>query len=133
MSTAAETATGLDMAAKREGAGASAPFGSYERMVAWRYLKPRRKEAAVSIVTVISLIGVTLGVAALIIVMAVMNGFRGELLDRILGLNGHIFITPIERPLDDYVEVSARIETAPGVIKAVPLVEGQALVSGAVG
>ncbi|MEO1745322.1 MAG: lipoprotein-releasing ABC transporter permease subunit [Pseudomonadota bacterium] len=117
---------------RTDAAGAS-PFGSYERMVAWRYLRPRRKEAAVSIVTVISLVGVTLGVAALIIVMAVMNGFRGELLDRILGLNGHIFVSPIERPLDDYEEVAARVEGAPGVIKAVPLVEGQALVSGAVG
>lgn len=133
MSSSNPTAAQLEAVAERSDATGSAPFGAYERMVAWRYLRPRRKEAAVSIVTIISLIGVTLGVAALIIVMAVMNGFRGELLDRILGLNGHIFITPIERPLDDYEEVASRIETAPGVTKAVPLVEGQALVSGAVG
>nr|WP_238484385.1 lipoprotein-releasing ABC transporter permease subunit [Oricola indica] len=102
-------------------------------MVAWRYLKPRRKEAAVSIVTLISLIGVTLGVAALIIVMAVMNGFRGELLDRILGLNGHLVISAIERPLDDYEAVSERVSGVPGVKMAMPIVEGQALATGNVG
>ncbi|MEQ8403248.1 MAG: lipoprotein-releasing ABC transporter permease subunit [Roseitalea porphyridii] len=102
-------------------------------MIAWRYLRPRRKEAAVSIVTIISLVGVTLGVAALIIVMAVMNGFRAELLDRILGLNGHVIIQPVERPLDDYAAVADRISGVDGVTIAVPLVEGQTLASGNVG
>lgn len=109
------------------------PFSSFERMVAWRYLRPRRKEAAVSIVTVISLVGVTLGVAALIIVMAVMNGFRGELLDRILGLNGHVIVQPVERPLDDYDAVAERISALDGVQFALPLVEGQTLASGNIG
>lgn len=113
--------------------GGTAPFAAFERMVAWRYLRPRRKEAAVSLVTIISLVGVTLGVAALIIVMAVMNGFRGELLDRILGLNGHVIIQPIERSLDDYAEVTARINGVDGVQFALPLVEGQTLASGNVG
>ncbi|MEM0899089.1 MAG: lipoprotein-releasing ABC transporter permease subunit [Pseudomonadota bacterium] len=102
-------------------------------MIAWRYLKPRKKEAAVSIITAISLIGVTLGVAALIIVMAVMNGFRGELLDRILGLNGHVILQPIERSLDDYDVVTERINAVDGVKYALPLVEGQTLASGNVG
>ncbi|RNC94000.1 lipoprotein-releasing ABC transporter permease subunit [Oceaniradius stylonematis] len=102
-------------------------------MIAWRYLRPRKKEAAVSIVTIISLVGVTLGVAALIIVMAVMNGFRAELLDRILGLNGHVIVQPIERPLDDYDAVAARITAVDGVTLAVPLIEGQTLASGNVG
>lgn len=93
--------------------GSARPFSAFERLVAWRYLRPRRKEAAVSIVTMISLVGVTLGVAALIIVMAVMNGFRAELLDRILGLNGHLVISAIERPLDDYDAVSERIADVP--------------------
>lgn len=109
------------------------PFSAFERMVAWRYLRPRRKEAAVSIVTVISLIGVTLGVAALIIVMAVMNGFRGELLDRILGLNGHVIVQPVERVLDDYDVVAERISGVEGVQFALPLVEGQTLASGNIG
>lgn len=109
------------------------PFSSFERMVAWRYLRPRRREAAVSIITVISLTGVTLGVAALIIVMAVMNGFRGELLDRILGLNGHVIVQPLERPLDDYADVALRIALVDGVEHALPVVEGQTLASGNVG
>lgn len=113
--------------------GAAGPFSAFERMIAWRYLRPRRKEAAVSIVTVISLVGVTLGVAALIIVMAVMNGFRGELLDRILGLNGHVIMQPVERPLDDYDAVAGRIAGIDGVVLAQPLVEGQVLVSGNAG
>ncbi|TCD14629.1 lipoprotein-releasing ABC transporter permease subunit [Oricola cellulosilytica] len=113
--------------------GSAGSFSAFERLVAWRYLRPRRKEAAVSIVTIISLIGVTLGVAALIIVMAVMNGFRAELLDRILGLNGHLMISAIDRPLDDYEELSARVTTVPGVRMVMPIVEGQALATGNVG
>lgn len=126
--TEAETAPATERAD-----GAAGPFSTFERMVAWRYLRPRKKEAAVSIVTIISLIGVTLGVAALIIVMSVMNGFRAELLDRILGLNGHIIIQPVERPLDDYADVAARINGVEGVTLAVPLIEGQTLASGNVG
>lgn len=111
----------------------SGPFSAYERMVAWRYLRPRRKEASVSLVTIISLIGVTLGVAALIIVMAVMNGFRGELLDRILGLNGHIIIQASDRPLHDYDAVAQRVSNVDGVTLVLPLIEGQALVTGNIG
>ncbi|MBO6636477.1 MAG: lipoprotein-releasing ABC transporter permease subunit [Roseitalea sp.] len=113
--------------------GSAGPFSAFERMIAWRYLRPRKKEAAVSIVTIISLVGVTLGVAALIIVMAVMNGFRAELLDRILGLNGHVIVQPVERPLDDYDAVAQRITAVDGVTLAVPLIEGQTLASGNVG
>lgn len=113
--------------------GRSKPFSTFERMVAWRFLKPRRQERAVSIVTIISLLGVTLGVAALIIVMAVMNGFRAELLDRILGLNGHLIIQATDTPLDDYDEVAKRIAGVEGVTMALPLLEGQTLASGNVG
>ncbi len=128
--TGAATPTGEPDTGRRAGAG---PFSSFERMVAWRYLRPRRREAAVSIITLISLTGVTLGVAALIIVMAVMNGFRGELLDRILGLNGHVIVQPLERPLDDYADVATRIALVDGVELALPVVEGQTLASGNVG
>ena len=109
------------------------PFSAYERMLAWRYLRSRRKEAFISVIAGFSFIGIMLGVATLVIVMAVMNGFRAELLDRILGLNGHMVVQPIERPLDDYEVVAARIESAPGVIRALPMVEGQALASGNIG
>ena len=70
-----------------------------------------------------------LGVATLIIVMAVMNGFRKELLGKILGLNGHILVQPLESPLTDYEAVAARISKAEGIRIAVPIVEGQALAS----
>ena len=76
-----------------------------------------------------SFLGIMLGVATLIIVMAVMNGFRKELLDKILGINGHLLIQPLEQPLTDWEAVSERISKVPGVILAAPVVEGQALAS----
>ena len=74
-----------------------------------------------------------LGVATLIIVMAVMNGFRSELLGKILGINGHMLVQPIDMPLTDYDAVSARLQTVPDVVAAIPFIEGQALVSGPAG
>ncbi len=117
-------------AATPRGAG---PFSVFERMVAWRYLRSRRKEAFISVIASISFVGIMLGVATLIIVMAVMNGFRAELLTRILGVNGHLILQPIDRPLDDYAEVAARLNGLEGVRYAIPLVEGQVLASGNVG
>ena len=70
-----------------------------------------------------------LGVATLIVVLSVMNGFRKELLDKIVGINGHMFVAPIDRPLTDYAEVADRIAKLPGVRRAIPLVEGQAFAS----
>ncbi|MEO0329973.1 MAG: lipoprotein-releasing ABC transporter permease subunit [Pseudomonadota bacterium] len=99
-------------------------------MLAGRYLKSRRKEAFISVIAGFSFLGITLGVATLIIVMAVMNGFRTELLDRILGLNGHLIVSPIDGPLSEYGGLSERFSNVEGVTLAVPLVEGQALVSG---
>ncbi len=109
------------------------PFSAFERMVALRYLRPRRKEAFISVIAGFSFVGIMLGVATLIIVMAVMNGFRGELLTRILGINGHLIVQPIDQPLNDYDAVSQRINAIDGVKLAVPLIEGQALASGASG
>ena len=109
------------------------PFSLFERMVAWRYLRARRKETVISVIASISFLGIMLGVATLIIVMAVMNGFREELLTRILGINGHLILQPIDRPLDDYDQVAKRIDGVPGVKMAIPLVEGQVLASGKVG
>ncbi|WP_322988048.1 lipoprotein-releasing ABC transporter permease subunit [Hoeflea sp.] len=106
------------------------PFSAFERMVAWRYLRARRKEAFISVIAGFSFVGITLGVATLIIVMAVMNGFRGELITRILGINGHMVVQPIDRPLDDYVALAERLKAVDGVITAIPLVEGQTLASG---
>ena len=81
-------------------------FSQFEWMLAGRYLRSRRKEAFISVIAGFSFLGITLGVATLIIVMAVMNGFRTELLDRILGLNGHLIVNPIDGPLTDFAELS---------------------------
>jgi lipoprotein-releasing system permease protein len=98
-------------------------------MLSLRYLRARRKEGFISVIAGFSFLGIMLGVATLIIVMAVMNGFRKELLSKILGLNGHILVQPIEAPLTDFAAVTEKIMGIPGVILAVPLVEGQALAS----
>ena len=113
-----------------ENSRGAGPFSPFERMVAWRYLRSRRKDTVISVISLISFIGIMLGVATLIIVMAVMNGFRAELLSRILGVNGHLIVQPIDRSFDDYAEVAARINGVPGVRYAIPLVEGQVLATG---
>src|SRR5581483_7871540 len=106
------------------------PFARFEWMLALRYLRARRREAVVSVIAIFSFIGILLGVATLIIVMAVMNGFREQLIDKILGLNGHIIVQPINDKLADYAAVSDRIGKLEGVSSAIPFVEGQALASG---
>jgi len=98
-------------------------------MLSLRYLRARRKEGFISVIAGFSFLGIVLGVATLIIVMAVMNGFRGELLDKILGLNGHLLIQPLEKPLTDWEEVAARVAAVKGIKLAAPIVEGQALAS----
>ena len=108
---------------------ATRPFAPFEWMLSLRYLRARRKEGFISIIAGISFLGIMLGVATLIIVMAVMNGFRKELLDKILGLNGHLLVQPLESPLTDWDEVAARIAGVPGVRLAAPMVDGQALAS----
>lgn len=105
------------------------PFSAFEWMLSLRYLRARRKEGFISVIAGFSFLGIVLGVGTLIIVMAVMNGFRGELLDKILGLNGHLLIQPLEKPLTDWEEVAARIAAVKGVKLAAPIVEGQALAS----
>lgn len=102
------------------------PFSLFEWMLAGRYLRTRRREGFVSVIAGFSFAGIMLGVATLIVVLSVMNGFRKELLDKIVGINGHIFVAPIDSPLTDYAEVAKRIAAAPGVKRAIPLVEGQA-------
>src|SRR5262245_13991205 len=113
-----------------KGAG---PFSRFERMVAWRYLRSKRKETVISVIASISFVGIMLGVATLIVVMAVMNGFRAELLTRILGINGHLIVQAVDTPLEDYDAVAARISALPGVKFAMPLVEGQIFATGQTG
>jgi len=95
----------------------------FEWTVAKRYLLPGRSEAFIALVAGISLMAVALGVAALVIVMSVMNGFRGELLDKIVGLNGHAIVQGYGGRLDNWQDVLKRAQATPGVVKASPLIE----------
>jgi len=103
-------------------------FAPFEWMVALRYLRARRKEGFISVIAGFSFIGIMLGVATLIIVMAVMNGFRQELFDKMLGLNGHVVVHSLGE-FTDYDEVANRVRKVDGVKYALPLVEGQVLIS----
>ncbi len=132
MSNAAAAKSG-DKAKVAQKAPKSGPFSAFERMIAWRYLRARRRETFISVIAGFSFTGIMLGVATLIIVMAVMNGFRAELLSRILGINGHLIMQPIDRPLDDYADLIKRIDGISGIRFAIPVVEGQALVQGNIG
>ncbi len=110
--------------------GSRLRFSSYEWMIAFRYMLPNRKQMFTSVISIISLIGIMLGVFALIVVMAVMNGFRTELLDRILGMNGHLVIQAIDSDFTDYNTLIPRIEGVEGVKFALPVIEGQAMAQG---
>jgi lipoprotein-releasing system permease protein len=107
----------------------AAPFAPFEWMLSARYLRARRKEGFVSVIAGFSFLGIMLGVATLIIVMAVMNGFRTELLSKILGFNGHIVAQPLDIPLTDWKDVAERISEVQGVRLVVPVVDGGALAS----
>ena len=104
-------------------------FDTFERMVAFRYLRARRQEGFISVIAIFSLLGIMLGVATLIIVMAVMNGFRVELLSRIIGLNGHLGIYAPQGAVTDYDALAQRMKQVPGVVAVHPLIEGQVLAS----
>lgn len=99
-------------------------------MVAGRYLRSRRKDTFISVIGSLTLAGVAIGVATLIVVMSVMNGFRDELLGKILGLNGHFTAYPLERQFTDYEAIVKEMETVDGVTVAIAYVDGQALASG---
>ena len=108
-------------------------FNAFERMVAFRYLRARRQEGFVSVIAIFSLLGIALGVATLIIVMSVMNGFRADLIGRILGLNGHLGVYGEAGPLNDFDAVVAKVRRVPGVASATPLIEGQVMATGSAG
>src|SRR6266576_5619836 len=91
------------------------PFAPFEWLLSLRYLRARRQEGFISVNAGFSFLGILLGVATLIIVMAVMNGFRQELLEKILGLNGHLLVQPLDAPLTDFEAVAERISKIPGI------------------
>jgi lipoprotein-releasing system permease protein len=105
------------------------PFSAFEWTIAGRYLRARRKEGFISVIAGFSFLGIMLGVATLIIVMAVMNGFRHDLFAKIMGLNGHVIVQKLAPRFDDYNEMAAKIKKVPGVISAMPVIEGQVMVS----
>src|ERR1044072_9128382 len=105
------------------------PFAPFEWMLSLRYLRSRRREGFISVIAGFSFLGITLGVATLIIVMAVMNAFRKDLRNKILGPNGHLLVQPYETPLTDWDAVAQRISAVAGIRLAAPIVEGQALAS----
>ncbi|MDH5531441.1 MAG: lipoprotein-releasing ABC transporter permease subunit [Paracoccaceae bacterium] len=116
----------------------TAPFSGFEFMIAWRYLRARRTEGGVSVMTWISLIGITLGVMALITTLAVRAGFRAEFVDTILGANAHVSVSRATyvndqgiatRAIADYVALADSIIALPGVTRAAPIVRGQAMVT----
>ncbi len=117
-------------------ANRTAPFARFEWMIAWRYLRARRAEGGVSVMTWISLIGITLAVAALIITLAVRAGFRAEFVDTILGANAHVtvysstYVTEeglFSRELKDFEIMAERVRNVPGVTRVAPLVKGQVM------
>ncbi|MEM9725691.1 MAG: lipoprotein-releasing ABC transporter permease subunit [Pseudomonadota bacterium] len=121
-----------EAAAASRGRGSSA-FGSFERMLAGRYLRARRKEGFISVIAMLSLIGITLAVAVLIVVMSVMNGFRAELIDKMVGVNGHLIVFPEERSFEQPDDTAQAIRAVPGVTRAAPMIEAQAFATSARG
>ena len=103
------------------------PFAAFEWMIALRYLRARRQEGFVSVISGFSLVGIALGVATLIIVMSVMGGFRKDFLSSILGFNGHVTVQATAGPLPDYDAMTARLKAVPGITRAAPIVDGQVM------
>ncbi|ARE84822.1 lipoprotein-releasing system transmembrane protein LolE [Roseovarius mucosus] len=113
-----------------------APFAAFEWLIAWRYLRAKRAEGGVSVMTWISLIGITLAVFALIATLAVRSGFRAEFVDTILGANAHVTVYNsgavdatgrVDRSLEDYAAMADRVRAVPGVTRVAPLVKGQVM------
>ncbi|MFT3731492.1 MAG: lipoprotein-releasing ABC transporter permease subunit [Hyphomicrobium sp.] len=109
--------------------GGTKPFSPFEWMIAGRYLRARRKEGFISVIAGFSFLGIMLGVATLIIVMAVMNGFRHDLFAKIMGLNGHVIVQESSERFTNYDEVADKLRKVPGVKVAMPVIEGQVMVS----
>ena len=109
--------------------GRTRAFAPFEWALALRYLRARRARGFVSVIAGFSFLGIMLGVATLIVVMSVMNGFHKELLDKIVGVNGHIFVQGADAPLTDYAAITDRIRGVKGVTMALPMIEGAAGVS----
>src|SRR3981081_521636 len=112
-----------------EASKGTSPFAPFEWMIALRYLRARRRASFVSVIAFFSFLGIALGVATLIVVMSVMNGLHKELLDKIVGINGHIFLQAADTQFTDYEEVVKEVAAVPGVELVIPLIESPAAAS----
>jgi lipoprotein-releasing system permease protein len=104
-------------------------FNAPERLIAGRYLRPSRESGFIAVIAAFALLGIALGVGTLIVVLAVMSGFRAELLDRILGLGGHLTVQSGPGGIADFDALAQRLDGAPGVVAVIPFVEGQVMAS----
>lgn len=100
----------------------------FELFLGLRYLKAKRKQAFISIITLISVLGVMVGVMALIVVLSVMNGFRADLMSKILGVNAHLLVLSYEGTFADYNKVATKVGRAQGIVAATPFVYSQVMV-----
>src|SRR5262249_2690845 len=98
-------------------------FAPFEWMIAARYLRAKRQESFVSVISLFSLIGIALGVATLIILMSVMGGFRHEFLKNFLGFKGHVLVEGQQGSVRDYRAVTAQLKNVPGVVQAAPILD----------
>lgn len=105
----------------------SAPFGEVERALAWRYLRAKRQNGGVSLISIISFFGIMLAVTALIVIMSVMAGFRSTLLNALLGGQGHVFVTVDGYPEDNVLDLTQQVLEVPGIKSASPIIEQQVL------
>ena len=115
----------MDQPVTKRPAGRTLPFAAFEWMIALRYMSARRSKGSVSVIALISALGIMAGVTALIVVLSVFNGFHKDLFDKLVGLNGHIFVQAADANLSNYDQVAADMRRVPGVAMAVPLIEGQ--------
>lgn len=114
---------------KRTKSAVTVPFSSFERMISFRYLRPPKGEGFISVIAILTLLGIALGVTALIVVLSVMNGFRDTLYKNILDMNGHVVIQQFGKPFTGFDDVANKIKTVPGVKSVIPVIDGQVMVT----
>jgi lipoprotein-releasing system permease protein len=117
------------MAESNNSTKAGRPVAPFEWMIAARYLRAKRQESFISVISFFSLVGIALGVAALIIVMSVMGGFRNQFIQSLLGFNGHVSVRAVGRPITAYDAMAVRLRAVPGVTRAAPIIDGQVMVT----
>jgi len=105
------------------------PFASFERLISFRYLRPPKGEGFISVIAILTLLGIALGVTALIVVLSVMNGFRDTLYKNILDMNGHVVVQQFGQAFTDFDPVANKIKQVKGVKSVIPVIDGQVMVS----